>query len=76
MREQLLHILEDVQPGVDYESQTGLIDGGVLDSFDLIMVVTDIKSTFDVDITVEDLQSKNFNSVDAMLALIERLQNE
>ena len=76
MRELLLHILEDAHPGVDYESQTSLIDGGILDSFDLIMVVTDIKDAFDVEITVEDLQPENFNSMDAMLALIERLQNE
>lgn len=76
MKEQLLQILENAHPGVDYESQTALIDGNILDSFDIIMVVTDIKDTFDVEITVEDLQPQNFNSVDAMLALIERLQNE
>lgn len=75
MKEQLLQILESAHPGVDYESQTNLIDGGILDSFDVIMVVTDIKDTFDVDIAVEDLRPGNFNSVDAMLALIERLQN-
>lgn len=75
MKEQLLQILENAHPGVDYESQTNLIDGGILDSFDVIMVVTDIKDTFDVDIAVEDLRPGNFNSVDAMLALIERLQN-
>ena len=76
MKEQLLQILENAHPDVDYESQTALIDGGVLDSFDIIMVVTDIKDTFDVEITVENLQPENFNSVDAMMALIERLQNE
>ena len=76
MKEQLLQILENAHPGVDYENQTRLIDENIIDSFDLIMVVTDIKDAFDVDITVEDLQPENFNSVAAMLALIERLQNE
>lgn len=76
MREQLLQILKSANPSIDYESQTNLIDGGILDSFDIIMVVTDIKDTFDVEITVEDLRPENFNSVDAMLALIERLQNQ
>lgn len=76
MKEQLLQILENAHPDVDYESQTRLIDDGILDSFDIIMVVTDIKDTFDVEITVENLQPENFNSVDAMMALIERLQNE
>lgn len=76
MREQLLRILENAHPDVDYENRTDLIDGNVIDSFDLIMIVTDIKDAFDVDITVEDLQPENFNSVNAMLALIERLQNE
>ena len=76
MREQLLEILQNAHPGVDYESATSLIDGGIIESFDLIMVVTDIKDAFDVEITVEDLQPENFNSVDAMLALIERLRGE
>ena len=76
MKEQLLQILESAHPDVDYESQTRLIDDGILDSFDIIMVVTDIKDTFDVEITVENLQPENFNSVDAMMALITRLQEE
>lgn len=76
MKEQLLQILENAHPDVDYESQTRLIDDGILDSFDIIMVVTDIKDTFDVEITVENLQPENFNSVDAMMALITRLQEE
>lgn len=76
MREQLLKILENAHPGVDYESQTSLIDDGVIDSFDLMMVVMDIKEAFDVEIMVEDLEPENFNSMDAMLALIEKLRGE
>ena len=76
MREQLLQILENAHPGVDYENETCLIDDKVIDSFDRIMVVTDIKEAFEVEITVDDLQPENFNSVDAMLALIERLRSE
>lgn len=74
MREQLLEILTDVCPGVDFAAETALIDDGVLESLDLVTLVTEIMDAFSVELTVEDLLPENFNTVDAMLALIERKQ--
>ena len=72
MRESLLEILRDVCPDVDFERETSLIDDGLLESLDIVSIVTGIMDEFDVELNVDDLLPENFNSVDAMLALIER----
>jgi len=71
MREELLEILTDVVPGVDFEAETALIDDELLNSLDIVSIVSEIMSVFDVEISVEDLMPENFNSVDAMLELID-----
>ena len=53
-----------------------LIDDQMLDSFDIISIVSEINDTFDISINVNDLLPENFNSVDAILALITKLQEE
>ena len=73
-REKLLEVLTEVCPGVEFEGADALIDDGVLESLDIVMIVAELHGVFDVDITVDDLLPENFNSVDAMLALIERKQ--
>lgn len=76
MMEQLMEILRALRPDVDFESETSLIDGGILDSFDIVTLVGDLNEAFEVDITAEDLEPENFNSAQAMLELIRRLQEE
>ena len=73
--EKLMQILTDLRPDVDFEGEEQLIDGEVLDSFDIISLVGELNEAFDVVIGVDDLLPENFNSAKAMLALIERLQN-
>ena len=71
-RAALLDILRDVCPDLDFERETSLIDDGLLESLDIVSIVTGIMDEFDVEINVDDLLPENFNSLDAMLALIER----
>lgn len=75
-REQLLQILQEVRPDVDFQKETALIDDGIFDSFDIVTTVGEINNTFDVEISVDDLSPENFNSADAMLELIQKLQEE
>ena len=74
--EQMLKILQDIRPDVDFLREKKLIDGGILDSFDIISIVGEFNDVFDIDIGVEDLEPCNFNTVEAMWELIVRLQNE
>lgn len=72
--EELIKILEDVKPGVDFSENEHLIDEEVLDSFDIISIVSAIREEFDVHITAADILPENFNSAKALYALIERLE--
>lgn len=76
MRETLMGILKDLRPEVEFEKETALIDGGILDSFDIVSLVGGINDAFDIEIQVEDLLPENFNSVDNMLELVAKLQAE
>lgn len=75
-RKELMEILEDTRPEIDFEKEKALIDDQLLDSFDIISIVSEINDTFDISINVNDLKPENFNSVDAILALIRKLQEE
>lgn len=74
--DKLLEILRSIRDDVDYENETALIDDGILDSFDIVSVVGELCDAFDITITAEDIEPENFNSAAAMMALIERLQDE
>ena len=72
--EKIYQILSSLHPDVDFTNHTTLIDDEVLDSFDIVTIVGEINFEFGVEIGVEDLQPDNFNSAEAMMALITRLQ--
>ncbi len=75
--EQLYEILEGVRADVDFRNgNQKLIDDAVLDSFDIIAIVGEINEAFDVEISVEELLPENFNSPEAMMELIKKLQEE
>ncbi len=74
--EKLLEILQEIRPDVDFNEETKLIDHGILDSFDIIVLVGEINDAFDVEIGVIDLLPENFNSVEAIMNLITKLQIE
>lgn len=76
MRETLVDILTDLRPDVDFENETNLISGGILESFDIVSLVSELTDEFDITIRPKDLVPENFNSVDAMLALITKLVEE
>ena len=71
MREKLLEILTEAVPGVDVETETALVDDEILESLDIVTIVSELNDAFDVEITVDDLVPENFNSLDAMLALLQ-----
>lgn len=74
--DRLLDILTELHDDVDFENCIDLIDGGVFDSFDIVALIADISSEFEIDIPAEDIIPENFNSAKAIYALIERLIEE
>ena len=74
--EKLLKILRELHPDVDFSTESGLIENGVLDSLDIVTLVTEINETFDVSIPAEEIVPENFDSAKSIYALIERLDED
>lgn len=74
--EKLLEILEDIQPDADYETCETLIDDGILDSFAILSIVSELQDEFGITITPADIIPENFNSAKVLYAMVERLQAE
>ncbi len=70
---ELLEILEELHPEVDFATCTALVDDKILDSFDIITLVSEIGENLDVVIPAEEILPENFNSAQALYDLISRL---
>ncbi|WP_097006839.1 phosphopantetheine-binding protein [Lacrimispora amygdalina] len=73
---ELLEILNDINPGIDYETETGLIDEALLDSFSILSLIPELEDAFGITITPADMVPVNFNSANAMWSMINRLKEE
>ena len=72
--ETLLEILEELVPGVEFEGRTDLIESGDLNSITILNLISDISDEFDVTVPVSEVIPENFESPEAIIALIEKLQ--
>ena len=73
--EELMEILQELRPDVDFETETALVDDGVLSSFDITALVNELMDEFDVEISMADLEPENFNSAEAIYEFIQSLQD-
>lgn len=71
----LMEILRELRPDVDFEMETALVDDGILGSFDITSLVNEIMDVFDVEMDMADLEPENFNSAEAMWEYIQSLKN-
>ena len=76
IREIVLGILQELHEDIDFEAEDKMVDDKVLDSFDLVTLVTELGEEFDVNITAKDSVAENFNSIDNLANMIARLLDE
>ncbi len=74
--ERLIKILEELKPGVDFSNVKNLMEEEILDSFDIVTLVTKIDNEFDVEITTVDLVPENFATPETIYRLIKKLEDE
>ena len=72
----MIELLEDVKEDVDYASCTTLIDDHVLDSFDILSIISTLNDAYDISIPAAEIVPENFNSAASLLAMVERLIDE
>lgn len=71
--ERLLEVLSECCPDVDFDAEKELITGKVIDSVDLVAVVSDIEDEFGISIPMEELVPENFDSIEAIWEMVQRL---
>ena len=74
--EELLEIMNDINPAIDYETEDNLIDGHVYDSLEILTMITEICDTFDIEIGPKWMRNENFNSAQRIWAMIQAIQEE
>lgn len=74
--EELMEILNDLHPDVDFETEERLVDDKILDSFDIVSLIAEINEAYDIAITAKDILPENFNSAKSLYALIQKLEEE
>jgi len=72
MRERVLEILQDVVPDVDFENETAMISDSVVDSFAVVAMVNELNDELDIDIPAREILPANFETLDAIVALVEK----
>ena len=70
MKERLEEILKGIRPDIDIEG-TAFVEEGILDSFDIVTLVSELIDAYDIELSVEDILPENFNSVEAIQQLID-----
>ena len=73
-KDTILEILEDIKPGIEAEGRTDLATGGVLESFDILTLISELNAEFDIMIPLEEVIPDNFDTVDGIAALVDRLK--
>lgn len=72
--EEFYGILEEIRPDIDFKEETQLVDEGLLDSFDIVSIVSELNDYFDIAIRVTELSPENFNSAEAIHEMCIKLQ--
>ena len=74
--EELLELLKDILPKVDFANSDGLVDDGVIDSLDVVSIISELNVHYDIEIPSDEIVPENFNNAQAILDLVERLLDE
>lgn len=73
-KQDLIDILKEIHPEVDYETEKSLIDSKIFDSMDIVMLISEIADSFDIKIPANEIVPDNFNSAEALFRLIQELE--
>lgn len=71
MKDRILEILKEIRSDIDYENEKAMFDDGILESFDVIQIVTTLMDEFDIAIDADDIEPENLNSFDAICEMVQ-----
>lgn len=69
----VIAMLSDINDEVDFSTEDKLVDNRILDSFDILSVISAIDDEFDVSVPAKEIVPENFNSAHDIYEMIVRL---
>ncbi|MEO7044367.1 MAG: acyl carrier protein [Ferruginibacter sp.] len=72
MRDKIIQILKDIRPEFDFTSAANFVEQGMLDSFDIISLVSSLDKEFSISIDGMDILPENFSSVEKIEDLLKK----
>ena len=76
MEEKVLEVLSKEFPQIDFTASDALVDDGILDSLTIVSIISTLNMEFDIEIPYEEIIEDNFNSIEGLAKMVERLQDE
>ena len=73
--ERIIELLEEIKEDIDYANETSLIDDELLDSFDILQLISALDEEFDISIPAAMIIPQNFNSVEALWEMVQELMD-
>ena len=70
MKQNIINILQEIRPEFDFNQDIDFIEEGMLDSFDVVSLVTSLDETFDISIDGMDILPENFAKIGSIINLI------
>lgn len=71
--EELKSLLKNMYPNIDFDNEENLYDDGIIDSVDVVSIISKLEEAFDISVTMEYIQPSYFQSVDTMWEMVEEL---
>lgn len=72
----VIEVLEDVRDDIDYENETALVTDKLLDSFDILSIISGLNDEFDISIPAKEIIEANFDSAEGLRAMVQRLVDD
>lgn len=73
--ERIIELLTEIKEDIDYENETALIDDELLDSFDILQIISALDEEFDISIPAAMIIPENFNSAEALWEMVQELMD-
>ena len=70
--DELLKLLQEIQPNVDFKNESDLLESGLLDSFSVVMIIDAICQHYNIELSADDIDPDNFQSVQTIWEMIEK----
>ena len=73
--DRIIELLKEIKEDIDYENETSLIDDELLDSFDILQIISALDDEFDMSIPASMIVPENFNSAEALWKMVQELMD-